>query len=365
MIIAVVGVGRWGRNHVRVLKQLEGEGRVDEVVVCDVRRDAARAVAREYGVERYYGSVGEMLSECKPDGAVVAVPTLYHYKVAAELLPEADLLIEKPVAATLEEAAELVELAEAHGRKVLVGHIERFNQGLISLKEELAEMARGGDEVVYLSAQRVGPGPARGRSLNLGVGHDLMVHDVDVASFLLESFTKSVFAVVKHSPEFEHEVEVDALYTFDNGAETVASIRASYVARPTFKKRSLLIQTREASISFDYILQTYTIERGATEHRAMRDFVDILAAYRAEDVRIRRLLFRRDSEPLLVEDRHFVDVVEGRGQPFVSLVDGYIALKNVLMALKSASKRVELEIEWDEPFIDPESYYEGRRGGGP
>jgi len=287
----------------------------------------------------------------------VSVPTVYHYKVSAELLPKADLLIEKPITAELNEATTLIKMCERYGRKILVGHIERFNQGLMSLKEYLRELKGSGDDIVYISAQRVGPGPAKGKSLNLGVAHDLMVHDIDVVSFILESFTKSVYASVKYSPDFEHEVEVNALYTFNNGAETIASLRASYRSHPTFKKRLLLVQTYQASVTFDYILQSYTVERGVTEHRLSKDFMDLITAYRAEDVQVRRLLFKRENEPLLLEDKHFIEVVKGKKEPFISAIDGYVALKNILMALKSASKRAEVEIEWNEPFIDVSTYY--------
>lgn len=357
MKLAVIGVGKWGRNHVRVLKHLESKGYLDEVIVCDINKGVAKRVAKEYDVKKYYYDVREMLSKDSIEGAIVSVPTVYHYNVSINLLPKADLLIEKPITAKLDEASTLIRMCERYGRKILVGHIERFNQGLMSLREYLRELKELGDDIVYISAQRVGPGPAKGKSLNLGVAHDLMVHDIDVISFILESFTKSVYASVRYSPEFEHEVEVNALYTFNNGAETIASLRASYRSYPTFKKRLLLIQTYQASISFDYILQSYTVERGVTEHRLSRDFMDLITAYRAEDVRVRRLLFKRENEPLLLEDKHFIEVVRGRKEPFISAIDGYIALKNVLMALKAANKRAEIEIKWDEPFIDVSNYY--------
>jgi len=357
MRVAVVGVGRWGKNHVRVLKHLENEGHLDEVIICDINKDLARKIAREYGIKKYYYDVREMISKDPVDGAIVSVPTLYHYKVAVNLLPKADLLIEKPITAELNEAATLIKLCEEYGRNILVGHIERFNQGLISLKEDLKKLKKLGDDIVYISAQRVGPGPARGKSLNLGVAHDLMVHDIDIISFILESFTKSVYASAKYTPEFQYEVEVNALFTFDNGAETIASLRASYRSHPTFKKRLLLIQTYQASVSFDYILQSYTVEKGVMEHRLSKDFMDLITAYRAEDIRVRRLLFKRENEPLLLEDKHFIEVIRGKKEPFISAIDGYVALKNILMALKSASKKAEIEIKWDEPFIDPSTYY--------
>ncbi len=355
MKICVVGVGRWGRNHVRVLSELLDKGLVDELVVCDKNAAAARRAAEAFKADAFYDDPAEMVSKEHPDGIIVAVPTLYHYRVATQLLPHADLLVEKPIAATLEEAKSLILEASTHGRIIMVGHIERFNQGLASLKEEVEDMVKSGDEIVYINAQRVGPGPARGRSLNLGVAHDLMVHDLDAIYYLLGCLTNRVVAVAKRVPWFEHEVEVDALYTFDNGAETVASLRASYVSSPTFKKRKIIVQTLSANITFDYILQSYTVERGVTEHRLSTSFMEVISAYSAEDVKTRRLLFKRENEPLLLEDKHFIDVLRGRADPLVTGVDGYIALKNAVKALESSAKGRAVEIIWDEPFVEPET----------
>ncbi len=351
MKIGLIGTGRWGRNHARVLKSLEIQGIIDEVILCDINKDLVRRVAREYGIEKYYYNVSDMISHEKLDGVIISVPTLYHYKVAKEVLPKADLLIEKPITAKLEEASELIKESEKLGRIIMVGHIERFNQGVISLKEELDKLVKEGDKIIYISTQRVGPGPAKGRSLNLGVAHDLLVHDVDITYYLLKSLTKSVIAIAKYTPEFEYEVEVNAVYRFDNDVETVANLRASYRTAPTFKKRILMIQTLKCSISLDYILQSFTIERGVMEHRLSSDFMELITAYSAEDSITKRLLFRRENEPLLLEDKHFVEVVSGKKKPLVTAIDGYIALKNIIMALKSAQLRRELEIKWDEAFI--------------
>ena len=344
LTIALIGCGRWGKNHARVLKTLQNQGLIDEVVLCDVNKEAVKKISAKYKIDKYYYDVNDLINHEKIDGAIIAVPTVFHYKVAKQLLPKADLLIEKPITATLEEAEDLIKKANNFGRLIMVGHIERFNQGVISLKEEVEKLLNKGDKIVYISAQRIGPGPAKGKSLNLGVAHDLLVHDVDIVIYLLKCMPKSVFAIAKYSKDFEYEVEINALYKFDNDIETIASLRASYRTAPTFKKRILMIQTLNCSITLDYILQSYTIERGVMEHRLSGDFMELITAYYAEDVEVKRLLFRRENEPLLLEDKHFIEVIEGKTKPIVTAEDGYKALKCVLLALKSSKEEKEVKI---------------------
>ena len=127
--VAVVGVGVFGRNHARVYQELEQQGEPVRLVgVVDPDLDRADAVAREFGC-RAFGSVEQMLTtHSEVRAASVAAPTVHHLEVARALMEAGiDVLIEKPLAASLAEANELVDLAATHKRVVQVGHLERFN----------------------------------------------------------------------------------------------------------------------------------------------------------------------------------------------------------------------------------------------
>jgi len=343
--VAVVGVGRWGVNHVRVLSELSrvsSEGLdIDEVIVVD--RDLARArhVANKYGAARYLSDLNELIG-LGADAAIVAVPTIYHYEVTAKLLPHMDVMVEKPIAAKLEEAEEMARIAEREGRLLAVGHIERFNPVVPALKDRLASE---GEEIVHVMAQRVGPGPAKGYTLNLGVAHDLLVHDVDVVCYLLDSLPSSVFAKAFWEPGYEYETEVVAVYTFEE-LGVAAELRASWRASPRFKRRTISVQLRSKLIEADYILQTIRVERGLVEHKSRGEYSELISAYTSR-VRETWSVLGIRREPLLLEDSHFLKCVARGEKPLNSWEVGLRALKCILAALDSARSRAPVHIEWE------------------
>jgi len=349
--VAVVGVGRWGRNHVRVLSRLVAEGEIDELVLVDLNAATVRSVARKYGVEKCYTDVVEMRDKEKPDAAIIAVPTFAHYKVSRLLLDSMDLLIEKPIAATVEEALDIVRRAEKAGRVVAVGHIERFNPAITTLRERMDSLFRL-DEIAFISGERVGPGPPSSKSeAYLSVAHDLLVHDIDIVTSLLNRLPRRVTALGIRGYGHPYEVEMNAIYEFPSGIS--AFLRASWRSSPTFKKRVLTIHAHDRVITVDYILQTLAIERGLVEHRMAVDYYGLIAAYKSRDREERVVFGSEASEPLLLEDSHFIKCVKGRAKPLVSAVEGYIALKNALMAVKASREGRWVDVEWDEDFIDP------------
>lgn len=347
MKVAVVGVGRWGKNHARVLRDLRDEGIVDEVAVVDKDIGRAKEIADRYGIERYYSNINEIRSF---DAAIVAVPTIYHYPVAKKLLElNLNLLVEKPLATTIEEAKDLVLYSKSKGLKLGVGHIERFNQGVNMVKEVLNNAISCGDEIVYISAQRIGPGFPSRYALNLGVAHDLLVHDVDIIVYLLGKLPKSVQANVIRNQSFPYEIEVNANLLFSENI--IANVRASWRTSPKFKKRILTIQTTESVITLDYILQSVIIERGTMIHSSSVDFESLLLAYQAREFLEKRLIPSRKMEPLYLEIKSFLEAVNKDKDPLVNGVDGYIAVKIVNATLESATKGNIVRLEWNEPFL--------------
>ncbi len=341
--LAVIGVGRWGINHVRVLTQLRdsGEG-VEEVIVVDRDRGRARYVAERFRADSFLDDLSQLLSR-QVDAAVVSVPTIYHYDVSRRLIPYMDLLIEKPLASKLEEGLEIVRLAEKYDRVVSVGHIERYNPVVMAVKDKLAEL---NERVIQVVGQRIGPGPVGKKTGNLGVAHDLLVHDVDIVNLLLNELPTKVFAITHKEPSFPYEVDIQTIYGYPSGAQ--AYLRASWRAGPTLKKRAMVLQTRTTVLTFDYISQEIAIERGLSEHRSSGEYMDIVSSYKARRCERISLVARREHEPLLLELKDFVKSVERRKRPLVDVKDGYVALKCVLHALKSAELNRPVEITWDD-----------------
>lgn len=341
--MAVVGVGRWGVNHVRVLNEIRRMGTegldIEDLVVVDKDKGRAEHVARAFGA----GWTNELLDlvHMKVDAAIVAVPTIYHYEVTSKLLPHMDVLVEKPIAAKLEEARDMGQIAEREGNILAVGHVERFNPVVPALKEQLKKEQ---SEIVHISAQRIGPGPPSGHALNLGVAHDLLVHDVDVACYLLETMPNQVLAKAQWDSTSMLETDIVAVYSFEQ-LGVLGDFRASWKAGPNFKRRALAVQVKDGLFEIDYILQTITMERGLAEHRSLKEYSELIAAYTSK-VRESWSLLGVRKEPLLLEDVHFLRCTLKGEKPINSWEEGYRALKCIISALESARKGCVVKIEW-------------------
>ncbi|MGH9564234.1 MAG: Gfo/Idh/MocA family protein, partial [Terracidiphilus sp.] len=186
--MAVAGAGAFGRNHLRALRELENEG-AGVALVAAVEPDAARGdeAAKQYGIP-VFASIDALLgADLKLDAAVVAVPTVKHYEVALQLLDaRLDLLIEKPLAATLGEADALIQSQKKNGRTIQVGHLERFNPAVLAVEPKLVRP-------MFFEAHRLSIFSPR--ALDVDVVLDLMIHDLDIVLTFAGSPVREVRAV--------------------------------------------------------------------------------------------------------------------------------------------------------------------------
>ena len=188
MRVAVAGTGAFGRNHLRVYRELESAG-AGVVLAAAVEPHAERAAdtAAKYGIP-VFSSVDELLSAgLKLDAVSVAVPTVHHHAVAAQLLDAGlDVLVEKPLAANLDEADDLIRRAEQGKRIVQVGHLERFNPAVLAVQPRLKRP-------MFFEAHRLSMFTPR--SLDVDVVLDLMIHDLDIVLTFAHSPVREVRAV--------------------------------------------------------------------------------------------------------------------------------------------------------------------------
>src|SRR5262249_53127328 len=209
--LAVVGVGHLGKEHARILAGLSG---VELVGVVDARAEQAEVVARRCST-RPFTDHRQLLAESL-DAAVIAVPTIHHHAVAADYLRAGvALLVEKPLASTLAQADELVDLARRVGVLLQVGHVERFNPAF-------EQLSRRPLQPKLVTCQRLSP--FSGRSLDIGVVLDLMIHDLDLLLALVSAPVRDVSAVGL-SLLSGHEDFAQAYLTFESGC--VAHLSAS------------------------------------------------------------------------------------------------------------------------------------------
>ena len=236
----MAGAGAFGRNHLRVLRELEGE-RAGVALVAAVDPDAARAdeAAKLYGIP-VFASVDALLkADLKLDAACVAVPTVKHHEVARELLDAGlDLLIEKPLAANLREADDLIKIQEKKKRIVQPGHLERFNPAVMAVEPGLTRP-------MFFEAHRLSVYTPR--ALDVDVVLDLMIHDLDVVLTFAKSPVREVRAV--GLPILSPKVDIaNVRVEFESGC--VANFTASRVS--TERVRKLRFFEPRQYVSIDY-----------------------------------------------------------------------------------------------------------------
>lgn len=208
--VAVIGVGSMGRNHARVYSELP---EADLVAVADTNLQAAHKASRQFGAQPFT-DYRRMLAEMQPQAVSIAVPTALHVETAlAALEAGAHILIEKPIAASLEEGQRLIEQAAVLERKLMVGHIVRFNPAIQALKQKLQAGDLG--RIFQIACRRVGPFPARIR--DVGVVIDLAPHDLDLMRFLTGLDPLRLYAETEQRIHTDHEDLVLGLLRFPGG----------------------------------------------------------------------------------------------------------------------------------------------------
>jgi len=252
--VAVAGAGAFGRNHLRVYRELETAGQ-DVALVAALEPDAARAAetAAKYGIP-VFATVDELLrADLKLDAATVAVPTVHHHAVAAALLDAGlDLLVEKPLAATLKEADDLIERADrgASGKDRLIvqpGHLERFNPAVLAVEPKLRRP-------MFFESHRLSIFTPR--ALDVDVVLDLMIHDLDIVLTFARSEVREVRAV--GLPILSPKVDIaNVRVEFESGC--VANFTASRVS--TERVRKLRFFEPRQYVSIDYARQDLLVIR--------------------------------------------------------------------------------------------------------
>ncbi len=235
--VAVVGTGAFGANHLRVYRELPG---VELVAAVDADAGRAAAVSARVWDSGVCISVEALLeADLRLDAASVAVPTVFHHAVASELLRGGvDCLVEKPIAASLHEADDLIRIASINGRVLQVGHLERFNPAVIAAEAGLVRP-------MFFEAHRLSVFTPR--SLDVDVVLDLMIHDLDIVLTFAESPVKEVRAV--GLPVLSAKVDIaNVRVEFDSGC--VANFTASRVSTERVRKLRYFEPRRYVSIDY-------------------------------------------------------------------------------------------------------------------
>jgi predicted dehydrogenase len=319
--VAVIGAGDFGRNHARVYRELE-----DAQLVGIVDTDAERAarVASEFSTE-VLPDIDSLAG--RVDAASVAVPTVDHARVGCRLLKLGiDLLVEKPMAASLAEADQLIASAAEARRILQIGHLERFNPGLVAVMPLL-------NRPLYFEVHRLGVFTPR--SLDIDVVYDVMIHDLDILLALVNAPVTEIKAT--GIPVLTDKVDIaHARLDFATGA--VANITASRVSIERVRKLRFFQQHEYISVDFTRqdALRVRVIEAGT---QPKFDFATLPSA---------------KEEPLRAELRAFLESVRTRRAPVVDGAAGRCALEladRVMAGILQHAERVQLVA-----FAAPQTY---------
>ena len=301
-----------GRNHLRVLNDLAS---VELVGVADADVVTAENAARRLRTASY-GDYREMLDRERPDAVVVAVPTILHREVVLEVVARGiHVLVEKPIAFTVEEGTEMIKAARAAGVILTVGHIERYNPAMVELHRRLREEELG--RVFQMHARRLGPFPPRVR--DVGVVIDLATHDIDIMRFLSGSEVERVSAETARRIHTEHEDLLSGLLRFEDDSIGVLDINW---LTPT-KIREVMITGEKGMFHVNYLTQDLFFYRNDHTSSEWDTISTIKGVSEGEMVRLRI----EKSEPLKIELERFVRGVRGEDVMLVSGEDGLAALR--------------------------------------
>ncbi|MGZ7079560.1 MAG: Gfo/Idh/MocA family protein [Thermoanaerobaculia bacterium] len=301
MRVGVVGTGYLGRLHVRVLGEMP-EAQV--VGFVEVNDSVAGDVSQKFSIQRF-DSVSALAGVI--DCAVVATPTINHFEVASELLElGCDVLVEKPITATVDEAKRLIEIADRKQRILQVGHVERYNPAIVAIADLV-------HDVRYIEAERLGV--FVGRSLDIDVLLDLMIHDLNIVLSLLRQRVVDIRAV--GVPVLTDKVDMtNVRLEMENGA--VANLTASRVSQDRVRKQRFFGR--------DFYLSVDTKDQEVKGFRLVAE--GELRTVKPFDVNVQK------KEPLRAELEAFIACVRERSRPLVTGEDG---LEAVALATRVAA----------------------------
>jgi predicted dehydrogenase len=315
--VAVVGAGAFGRNHLRVYRELEQAGE-PVVLAAVVDRDSAVVAdaAAKFGVPGF-ATIEACLAAVGPlDAASVCVPTVHHDSAAEPLLAAGmDLLIEKPLAANLADADRILEQARRYGRIVQAGHLERFNPAVTAARQHL-------HQPMFFESHRLSVFTPR--SLDVDVVLDLMIHDLDIVLSLVASPVREVRAV--GLPVLSNKVDIaNVRLEFENGC--VANFTASRVSTERVRKLRFFQPHQYLSLDFarqDLLMIDVTAAAGM-DPAQLAALVEKVSQHPSAGLSLKKISVEQ-GEPLRLEIASFLGAVRTRGVPVVSGEDGRAAL---------------------------------------
>lgn len=310
----VIGVGYLGRFHAQKYASLEN---VDLIGVADTDPKQAEKVAKECG-SAPFTDYKELLK--KVDAVSIVVPTTYHHKVALDCIDQnVDMLLEKPMTVTTEEAEEVVEKAEEKKLVLQVGHLERFNPAVLAIKPFLTAP-------VFIESNRITT--FKNRGVDVDVVLDLMIHDIDIILSIVQSPILDIHTI--GAPVATQTTDIaNARLIFENGA--TANITVSRVSRVNTRKMRIFQPNSYINVDFaNKKVMTIELQDELMENGMPK-----------QDVKVKKF---PQSDALKDEVVHFINCVEKRSRPMVSGYEGKQALDVALQVIRQIKEHQKKEV---------------------
>jgi len=337
--VAVVGAGAFGRNHLRVYRELQQAGEpIELAAVIDNHPAVAAEASQRFDVPAFETIEACLAAVGTLDAASICVPTVHHASTAAPLLAAGlDLLIEKPLAASLADADRILEQSRKYGRIVQAGHLERFNPAVTAARQHL-------HKPMFFESHRLSVFTPR--SLDVDVVLDLMIHDLDIVLSLVASPVREVRAV--GLPVLSNKVDIaNVRLEFQNGC--VANFTASRVSTERVRKLRFFQPHQYLSLDFarqDLLMIDVTAAAGMdpAQLAALAQLAQQAGSHPSAGLSLKKIAVE-PSEPLRLEIASFLNSVRTRTTPLVPAEEGRAALALALeinQAIAAHSERAGL-----------------------
>ncbi|HEV3113794.1 MAG TPA: Gfo/Idh/MocA family oxidoreductase [Candidatus Binataceae bacterium] len=321
--LAVVGLGYWGPNWIRNFSTLQCAQRL---VACDLNSERLSHLKELYPNLETSQKFEEVLQDPDIEGVVIATPVSTHYRMAKQCL-ETDkaVVVEKPLATSRTEAADLVRVARLRDRVLMVGHTFEYSAPVLKMRDLITSGEIG--EVLYISSVRANLGLFQH---DVNVTWDLAVHDISIILMLLGQMPESVSC--QGQSHFRREVEDVALITLHLPHNVIAFVHVSWLD-PNKIRRTTIVGSRQMLVYDDTALQEKIriYDRGVTVRPYYDNYGEFQYAYRYGDIHIPRI---EEVEPIKRECEHFVDCIRNNLTP---ATDGLNGLR-VVAVLEAAQK---------------------------
>jgi len=318
MRIAVIGTGYWGRNHVKVWRELKDKGIIEDAVLCDIREDVVKPLARDFGFS-YTTDPEKIMKNESIDGIDIASSTPSHYPLAMDAMKNGKhVMVEKPMAENSERCEKLISVAEEEGKILMVGHIFRYHPALLELREMIMRGELG--EIISMHTRRLS---FRYPRKDMGVLLALAIHDVDIYSYLLNEEPDEIMATT--GSHFVSGIEEEA-FIFMKFDETDGYIMESWNFPMEGKIRELVVVGSQSAARIDYL---------KPDEIVIYDAAVVDEGIKNEGKFIKRIDY---VEPLKAELMDFVESIKNSRKPKADMYVGMNAVKMIEAAIKSAKE---------------------------